>query len=281
MTHESHWEFFRDGAPANLKFLELLSLQDPGNRVLKATLVKGYAGYAFGVWETLAFEDQLKGMENSLNVKQTIFFYTRSLDYGISYLKELGISSQDLISLSEEKLRAKLKSEVDEEDAEALLYTAQAWGSLINLQKDNVALVSQVPRVALLFDHVCSSYPKIEPDLKICSLFKAQYEASRPRMLGGNPELARTMYQDLIKSNPQHHLIRVSYFQYLLIPGFEKELYGKEATVLRTEFNKWEDMNRDDLENHNEYQKNSAINLYNAVAKKRFEMIEKNKAKIF
>lgn len=278
-TQEKNWNTFREATPANLRFTELLALQDPDNLSLLALLIKGYAGYAYAVPETLFFQDELSGLEESSWKNEALHHYTRALDYGLLYLKKKNLSHLDLLNLDEKKLIKKLKKNLDQEDLPAVLYTAQAWGSLINLQKDNVALISQIPRVKIMFDYVCSLDPKIEHG--VCDLFYAQYEASRPRMLGGNPEKARELYQLAFEKYPKNLLMRLSFIQYLLIPGMELEAYQKEAVWLKTEFSKWENSNRNSLEDTSEYRDAREINLYNAIAKKRFEAIEKFKAKIF
>jgi hypothetical protein len=279
LTKEDSWEFFRASAPGNIKFLELMYLSDKENLVLLSVLVKGYAGYAFGVHETLAFGDELAGKEDSQSKKDAIHFYTRAMDYGLDYLDKKDISRKDLLHFDEEKLSKKLKSELDEDDVTAVLYTAQAWGSLINLQKDNVALVAQVPKVKALFDWVCKTEPDV--DNGVCEIFYAQYDASRPRMLGGNPQKAEEQYLASIKKHPHHLLMRVGYMQYVLVPAGDLEKYEKVAAELRAELEKWTSKNRDTLEDTSEYSKKQDLNLYNAIAKKRFEFINKNKKTIF
>lgn len=278
MMKEGDWDFFKAATPSNLKSMELIWMQNPENLKLLATLVRAHAAYSFVVLETLAFEADLAGNDDSVAKKDALTFYTRTLDFGLLYLDKKGISRKDLLENDDKKLKEKLE-ELDEDDVNALLYTAQAWGSLINLQKDNVALVSQIPKVKVLFDRVC----KIKPDIdqNVCDIFFAQYEASRPKMLGGNPENAEKMYLTAIEKYPHNLLIRTSYIQYLLLPGFESEKYEKQAVVLREELAKWGDINRDDLENHSPYRKYEDLNLYNSVAKKRFLIIEKYKSKIF
>jgi hypothetical protein len=275
---EGHWDFFKETHPPNLKMVELTWMQDKENLKLLSVLIKGYAGYAFTVPETLYFGDELAGIENSPWKKESITFYTRAFDYGLHYLNKKGINHHDLLSSDEKALPQKLE-DLDEDDMFALLYTAQSWGSLINLQKDNISLVAQIPKVKLLFDHVCKIRPDI--DQNVCDIFYAQYESSRPKMLGGNPENAEKLYLAAIKKYPQHLLIRLNYIQYLLIPAFEQEKYEEQAKVLKEEFSKLEDLNRDTLENLSPYKNAQELNLYNSIAKKRFELIEKYKSKIF
>ncbi|MBA2406095.1 MAG: hypothetical protein H0V66_15070 [Bdellovibrionales bacterium] len=279
LTSERNWEFFRDAAPGNLKFLEMVYLQDRDNLELLGTLVKGYAGYAYAVPETLAFGDDLAGVEDSIHKKNAIDHYTKSLDYGLDYLRKKGIKQKDLLGMDEDKLKKIIKDKLDKRDYTAVLFMAQSWGSLINLQKDNVALVSHVPKVKLLFDWVCGKDPSIENG--VCDIFNAQYEASRPLMLGGNPAKAKQLYAAAIKERPRHLLLRLGFIQFSVLPAFDLETYETEAKILKEEFAKWENINRDTLEDTSDYKAVEHLNLYNAIARKRFEYIEKNKKRIF
>ena len=278
MMKEGNWEFFEASSPANIKFVELLWFQDKDNLRLLSLLIKSYSGYAFAVPETLFFEDEILGVEESVKRTEAIAFYTRSFDYGLRYLKERNITREDLSSSEESKLSEKLKK-LDEEDLTAVLYTAQSWGSLINLQKDNVVLVSQVPKVKMLFDFVCSKRPDI--DNSVCDIFYAQYLSSRPKMLGGNPEEGENLFLSAMEKHPHNLLIRMSYIQHVILPGYDLERYKKHAAIMNEELKKWEDFNRDHLENTSPYRNDQRLNLFNAIAKKRFLIVEKNKKQIF
>ena len=279
LEKEKNWDFFREAMPANLKLYEIIYLQDKKNLELLASLVKGYAGYAFGVAETLAYGDELATIEESANRRSAIALYTRCLDFGIEYLQQKGIERKDLLNLDEEPLKKLLSKQLSKKDQQTLLYTAQAWGSLMNLQKDNIALISYVPKVKVLFDWVCGKDANIENG--VCDMYFAQYEAARPRILGGNPEKAKGLYQAAVKKRPMSLLVRVMYLQYSIIPAFDHEAYEREAKVLREEFPKWDDLNRDTLEDKSDYKAEEQLNLFNAIARKRFELMEKNKTKIF
>jgi hypothetical protein len=279
LTQERSWDFFQQSIPANLKLLEMLYLQDPKNMGLLQSLVKGYSGYAYAVPETLAFGDELAGIEESIHKKNAIMFYTRALDYGLTYLKLRGISRKQLLEGDQHKLTDLFKDQLSKRDLTPLLFTGHAWAGLINLQRDNVALVSHVPRVKIIFDWICKIDENIENGF--CDIFYAQYEASRPRMLGGNPEKGAELYQVAMKKRPQHLLMRVGYLQFSVIPAFDQEMYETQSKLLKEEFLKWEDLNRDTLENNSEYKAFDELNLFNAIARKRFELMEAYKLKIF
>lgn len=278
LVKEGNWNYFSQATPGNLKLLELLWDQDKDNTRLQGILVKGYAGYAFAVPETLYFEDVLTDKEESEAKKEAIYFHTKALDLGVSYLEKKGIKKEELLS-SDESLLVKKLNKLDEDDFVALAYLGQAWGSLINLQKDNVALVSQVPKVKLLFDRVCREKPDFENNM--CDLFYAQYEASRPKMLGGNPEKGKALFLEAIKKSPYNQLIKLNYLQYVVLPGFDEEAYEEMAKVLKAEFKDFDNLGRETLSNLSPYKDHVELNLYNGIAKKRFEIIEKNKKNIF
>lgn len=278
MMRESNWDFFRTSAPGNIKFLEVLWEQDKDNLELLAALTKTYAGYSFAVHETMYLRDELLGLDESNWKKEAITYYTRALDFGLLYLKKRGLSERELIHLNGSALTKKLK-DLGPNDMPALLYTAQAWGSLINLQKDNIVLITYVPKVKQMFDRVCELRPQI--DNNVCEIFYAQYESSRPKMLGGNPERGEKLFLDSIKNHPKNLLIRMNYLQYVIVPKMDKALYEKESVILKQEFLKWEDLGREDLVNRSSYATEKNLNLFNAIARKRFEIIESLKNKIF
>src|SRR5690606_31972666 len=267
---EGNWDYFRLATPGNLKLLELLWDQDQDNTRLQGGLVKGYAGYAFAVHETVYFEDLLTDNEDSQAKNEAIYFHTKALDLGISYLEKKGIKKEELLSNDEASLVKKL-NKLEEDDFVALAYLGQAWGSLINLQKDNVALVSQVPKVKLLFDRVCREKPDFENNM--CDLFYAQYEASRPKMLGGNPEKGKALFLEAIKKSSYKQLINLNCLQYVVLPGFDEEAYEKMAKVLKAEFKNFDNLGRETLSNLSPYKDHVELNLYNGIAKKRFEFI--------
>lgn len=279
MTLERDWNFFRDSSPGNLKFLEMLYYQDTDNLELLGTLIKGFAGYAYAVPETLAFGDELAGVDGSIQRQNAISLYTKSLDFGLAYLEKKGIKKTDILGSDEQALNKLLGKKLSKKDYSAALFTAQSWGSLINLQKDNISLVSHIPKVKGILDWVCSKEPDIEDG--VCDMFYAQYEAARPKMLGGDPEKAKALFTAAIKKRPKHLLIRMLYIQFMILPGFDGDAYEKESAVLREELAKWENINRDNLVDESEYKAVEHLNLFNAITKKRFELIELNKKKIF
>jgi hypothetical protein len=265
LKHEKDWHWFREATPGNIQFMETMLSQDDDNHVLRRTLVKAYAGYAYGVFETLMIPELLEGSDEKPQVQRALGLYQRAMGHGRKYFahKDVNFDVQDEADFVES-----LRDNVDEEDLVALAFHAQAWAGMINLQKQDMVLVSQLPRVKLVFDHVCGLKPDIENGL--CPLFYAQYEASRPRMLGGNPELARELFQKFMQKSPAHLLARVSYLQFSVIPRLDEDEFVKVGRELDEAIAKWK------VEQGNEN-----LNLLNAIGQERWALLKKNQKKIF
>lgn len=281
LTREPDLEFFATSAPSNIQLIEGLWYTDPENEVLLQNLIKGYGGIGFAVSETNHLQYQLKGEDSSFK-SEAISHYTKALNYGLKYLELNGISKDLLMnSTKADQLTEKLIDKLDEDDKLAVFYTAQAWGGLINLQRTNMTLMGQLVNVKVLMDWVCSQDPEFE--MGSCHLFYGMYEAGRPPMLGGDLEKGKAIFLKFIEKYPYHLLARIAYIQFYIIPMMDETLYNNQSEVLIREFGEWSKvLNKGrDLFEKSPYLSHSQYNLFNAVAKKRFEIIEKNKDDIF
>lgn len=282
INSEANWDFFKQAAPANLKTIEGFWYADQSNTKLLGMLIKGYGGFAFGVNETEFLQDHFLDKSPSQHKRDAIWFYTKAYDYGLKYLAEKGIGLEDLNpQFAQKKLPQMLSKNLSDDDLVTIFYFAQAFGGLINLQKNNVSLIAKLPVVKSMMDWVCKNNPKIENGS--CQLFYAVYESSRPPMLGGDLEKGRELFHNYIKEYPYNLLARVSFIQYYIVPTMDDTLYAEQAEFLTKEFIYWEQsQNEGDRSSLNEkYVKHRDLNLFNSIAKKRFEIIEKNKKDIF
>jgi hypothetical protein len=282
LNQQGDWEQFRSSASASLTMLEGFWFADQSNTKLLSLLIKGYGGLGFGVNETLALDDQLADREDSSAKLSAIRNYTKSYDFGIRFMQEKGISEKQLHDKNGANLIPKLlKENLNEDDKIAAFYFAQSWGGLINLQRANVSLLSKLPNVKAIMDWVCKD--DMDFEFGSCKLFYAFYEAGRPVMLGGNPQKGRELFEKYIDSSPLNLLARVSFIQFYIIPMMDETLYAKQAEFLKKEFLLWEEsLNLGTRKKQNQkYVENKDFNLFNSIAKKRFEIIEKHKKDIF
>ena len=199
---ELDWHHLKESMPGTLKMLEGLHSINPHNKNLTAALIKGYAGYAFAIWETLALKDALSEKKKSQALKKALQFYSRAIDYGLDFFATKGVAYKNLqIAVGQEQGIAKLLDTEfdrgDRADREAVLYLALSLGSLIHLQKTNIALMAQLPIVKGIFDWVCQNNPNLH--YGTCGIFYGSYEAGHSKNARWKPrerkENFRTAYQ--------------------------------------------------------------------------------------
>ncbi|MBF0206196.1 MAG: hypothetical protein HQK53_04845 [Oligoflexia bacterium] len=308
METESNWDFFREGALANLKMIEGLLYLNPGEKRLLSTLVKGYTSYGLLVQETLMLESSARSStpsgaqgevgagctSESYHKQQAIAAYGKALNYAFSYLKSVGLTYDDLLSSSRtdvndakdvkdgkgvKNVKNVLEQNLDFEDlqdVDAIFFMAQAWGGLINLEKNNPKLLADLSLVKWLTDWVCGHYPNYFHGG--CDLFYGVYESSRPPLLGGNPQKGEEFFKRAIANNPGNLFAEVLFIQYYYVPMEDKDGYLKLRPELQQKINRfyqnmeWSSTNikigKVVKEGDDEH-----LNLLNATAGKRWQSI--------
>lgn len=281
---EGNYELAKLGLPGNLLLLEGLLSESKNNDEILATLTKGYAGLAFGFNEADHMIDTWENKPEEANKKLALMNYSKAINFGMRYLKQKKINWEDLKSqindanslmhlfdknLSNEKI-----------DLETMMFTAQSLGSVINLQKDNMTLVSELPIVKAMFDWVCMKSPSL--NFGTCDIFYGTYEAGRPKMLGGNPEKGKEIFEKAIAKHPHNWLIRVSYIQFYLIPMADEEGFKVQMDYLKsksTEF--YQSQMYQPTPMIFDWAREDHLRLYQSIAMKRFELFEKYKKQLF
>ncbi|MBP9680711.1 MAG: hypothetical protein KBD76_04860 [Bacteriovorax sp.] len=282
---ESNYEIFKYGVPGNLLLVEGLLSEDPENKNILSTLTKGYAGYAFAVNETDMLNEEWGELKTEAGRSQALLNYTRALHFGLRYLKIHKIELADLVAKINEPqgimhfLDKRLTAE--KRDLELILFTAQSFAALINLQKDNISLVAQLPVAKAMFDWVCMKDPKI--NYGTCDVFYGAYEAGRPKMLGGNPEKGKEIFLKAMENHPHNWLIRSSYMQYYLIPQNDKDGFDQQLELFNSrqvEFNGYH-IYPNGSGKEASWSRETHLRFYQSLALKRFELMNKYQKQFF
>lgn len=281
---EGSWDHFKEATPGMLSLIDGLLAVRPYDESLLVAAIKGNAGYGFGVYETLFLGDKLADNENTTNKDKAIYYYSKAFGYGQKFLEANDLNLDNLRDAMKDKkgipglLDAQLSG--DKTSLEAILFTAQALGSMINLQRENIQLVSYLPMAKGMFDWVCEIEPTIAHGT--CDIFYGSYEAGRPAMLGGNPERGRKIFLDFIEKNPNNWLGRVAFIEQYSIAQYDEDSYLEQRKdlekflVLHKEQQKW-----DPSQKGHEAFANKSLRLYQAIGMKRFEIIKKYEKEIF
>lgn len=284
---ERNWNLFKETAPANVKLLEALLHLSPNNLNLLALAIKGHSGLAFAIHETLWLEDQLKGRSNSVHRDMAIYHYSRAIEYAQRYLKRRGVNYADLKRLARQEngiiqeLNRRLSSRKKRE-LEAIVFAGQAIAGFVNLNRDNMLVMGELPVAVGLFDWVCSKDPEINHGG--CSIFYGAYHAGRPVMLGGDPVKGKQYFKDLMEKHPHNWLAYVSYLQYYAIPlrdQAEFQRISKKMDQFREKH--YQSLTWNPLSNKedHEFQADESLGIFQAMAIKRFEIISRYTDQIF
>ena len=281
---ESNIDMLRLSLPGNLTLIEGLLSESKNNEEILATLTKGYAGFAYAINETDLLIDQWEGKSDLYNKQQALINYTKAVNFGIRYLKEKNIDFYDLKTKANDSavvMHIFDKNLTDKKmDLETVMFTAQSLGSMINLQKDNIGLVAELPLVKSMFDWICMKNPSLY--YGTCDIFNGMYEAGRPKMLGGNPEKGKDIFLKAISKHPHNWLIRVAFIQFYLVPQLDEEGFKVQMNTLKELHEPFTNSQIYSVEKNNyEWSREEHLRFFQSLAMKRYELLEKYKAKLF
>jgi hypothetical protein len=158
------------------------------------------------------------------SVERAQLFYLRARDYGFLLLQQTE-AFKDSIPRREDEFVSRLQK-IKEKDVPALFWTAFAWGGWINLSKDNPQAIFDLGKVRPMMQTVI----ELQEDYfyGAAHLFFGSILGSLPRMLGGDPEKARSHFEKCLAiSNEKFMLAYVYMARYYAYPTLDEELFDK------------------------------------------------------
>ena len=169
MNRETDLQLAETAIPANLKLLEGLIVEDPGNLTLLDYAAQGFYGYAFGFVE--------------LHDKQRAdALYARGFRYGVEALRRQGLTL-DLLNDHPDEIE-KAVGKLGRKALPALLWTTMNWFKQIDLNRTDPARLAQMSGAEKLMQRVF----ELQPGYYYGSpwLFYGVFYGSRPPMFGGD-----------------------------------------------------------------------------------------------
>lgn len=193
------------------KVMEVFDKGNPRNRRFSSLMAEVYGNVAFGFFEPrhMAAPDEEKGVWLQRMKK----YYSRGYESGMDSLKKrFGKSVVGPIAGFEKAIsRARRK------DIRLLFWTAFNLINLINLSRDDIKSIADLPKASVMIDRVI----ELKRDFGCGSAlaFKGALLASRPKMLGGNPEEAVKFFEEAINIKDGKYLMtKVMYAEWYAIP---------------------------------------------------------------
>lgn len=207
---ECDLELARQSLPSNLKLLEGILKEDPGNRVILKALCMGFTGYG------MLFCDEEKERSRISSI------YVRARNYGLKALFGSGVfSDKDDIILSEIKRKS---SYLSEDELDTIFWTSLAWNCWVNLNLDNPRALVQIPVAELLLKKVLDIDPAhfhSTPRIIAGTMF-----AAKPPLLGGDPDRAKSYFEEaLSQSHRNFFLAHYYYARYYAVRIQDKALF--------------------------------------------------------
>jgi TRAP transporter T-component len=195
MNRETDLKIASQAIPTDLKLLDGLILESPDNEKLLLLGAQGYSSYALGF-----VEDSSK--------ERASLFYNRARDYGLRIL----FDNEDFKKNFNGDLESfkKSLSEFGEDDVPAVFWTANAWGSYMNLNRDNVDALADLPKVEAMMNFVL----KYDGNYFYggAHMFFGTILASLPAMFGGDTATARTHFEKAIQASDGKFLMVYYYY---------------------------------------------------------------------
>jgi len=194
LTEERDLDFAEKALPGNIKLLEVMLKNKPDDVRLLTLTSQGYSSYALGF-----LEDSLQDRARD--------FYLRGRDFGMRILRQ----DKDLAKAldgSVDDLKAALRT-YDKDMVPAAFWTAFGWGSYIYLSLGNPDAIADLPRAEALMDFV------VKHDSSFyyggAHVFLGTLYGSRPKMLGGNIDLAKDHFARALRINGGKFLMTYVY----------------------------------------------------------------------
>lgn len=187
---EPDWQTAREAMASQLKLLETLLVSAPADRALLRLAAEGFGGSSF-----LFLEDSEPSRAKG--------FYLRGRDHALAALARKR-PFRDLAAKTVDDLEDVLKTATND-DVPDLFWTGFCWGGYINLSKDDASALGDLPKVAAVMKRVL----ELDPSYRFAGadLFFGVYYASRPALLGGDPQKAKAHFDSAHRGTKGRYLM--------------------------------------------------------------------------
>lgn len=214
---ESDLDFAEKAIPGNLTLIEALyRAKERDDDHLALLLTEGYTGYTLGFVE-------------DVDVDRAKVLYARARDYGLRVLKKkpafAKAFNEDLHSFT------KSLDEFDKKDVPIIFWTANAWGSLINISLSDPDIVGDLPKVNALMEFV------LHHDESFfyggAHLYFGTILATIPKNLGGKPDSAKVHFDRCLSLGDNKLLLPYVYLaKSYCVQVQDKELFLKSLRTV-------------------------------------------------
>lgn len=195
---ESDIKLARDAAPAQLKTADGFLVASPNNKTLLEVVARGYIEYAFGFleddFESLPDDDKHAKERDELTRRATDL-YDRALGFALRYVQQEDKHFPETFAKDVASSEAAVMRQ-EKDSMPGLLFAGIALASAINLNRDNLARVVDLPKAIALVKRAHDLDPKFYnagAAMTLGIIYSAQGKA-----VGGDPEAARRYFDEAV-----------------------------------------------------------------------------------
>ena len=216
----------REAAPGNLKTIDGFLAAKPDQPILLELVAQGYTQYAFGF-----LEDDLESMkadapERAVMLARATDIYDRAHAVAVRLLE----TEHDNFHESEKelgKLDTALK-DCDDDDVAGLYWAGLSLASAINLHRDDINRVSDLPKAVALLERAHTVDPTYFNHGAAMAL--GVVYASQGAAVGGNPARAKEMFDEVMHATGGKYLLaKVLFARFYATVTADRALF--EATL--------------------------------------------------
>ncbi len=215
---QSDLRLIREGMPAYLMLIDGMVEAVPDNERLLISAAQAYASFA-----SAFIQDEDKEYARVL--------YARAKEHALRALKQIGI--KDPVSKPFDAFEANLNT-LGIKDVPYIFWAASCWGNWISLSQGSIEALAELPRVELLMKKVLELNEGFY--YGGAHIFMGILNGSKPKIAGGNIDLARAHFLKAIELGRGEFLMTYIYYaNYYAKKAFDKDLYvATLETVLKT-----------------------------------------------
>jgi hypothetical protein len=245
IRQESDYDMAARAIPATLKTVEGFHVVNPDNESLTRILAEGYCQYATGFvedeWEVAQLDKKFD--EADYHSERATKMFMRCMGYG---LELLGGDWNKALAGDVPSFRAKVNG-LDEDQRNGALWTAIGLAGAINQNKDDIALISHLPKARALLEKVVqlddAENDRDPATRALPHIALGSMAVALSKSMGGNPQLGDKHFKramDITKG--KFLLINVLYARRYAVAVQDRALFHKSLVeVLETDPAIWPD----------------------------------------
>jgi tetratricopeptide (TPR) repeat protein len=195
---ESDLDLAREAAPGQLKTADGFLATVPENRQLLQVVAQGFIEYAFGFLEDdldTTPDDQAHAAQRERLTARATGIYDRALEFSLRLIATDDKNFKEAFLKDAASTEAEAKK-LDKDSAAGLLFAGMALGSSINLNRNDVGRVVDLPKAIVLVKRAYQLDPKFYNGGAAMTL--GLVYASQGKAMGGDPDAAKKYFDEAI-----------------------------------------------------------------------------------